>query len=195
VVNEFESKEVVAPCQFIAKAGVKNIGYTLEDTVWIDTHKTDCTTIEAAEAELFTESYDELDKFLGIVEYQDMCADIGFTEGEIRTLSEGTADMVEQPDKLVEVRASDIEGLGMFLVENIKIGERVGVARIEGSRTPLGRYTNHSGSPNTRAESVGDRAYLVATEDLEKGVEITVDYRNSRKVAESLDGRMLCLHS
>lgn len=67
VVSEFGAKELVAPCSFTAKAGVKHIGFFLKDTVWTDTHKTDAITVEAAEKEIFAESYEDLDRYNGVV--------------------------------------------------------------------------------------------------------------------------------
>ena len=75
IVSEFGAKEIVAPASFTAPAGVKHIGYTLEDTVWTDTHKVSSDNIEEAEKELFVDSYEELDRLNGIVdgEFIDMC--------------------------------------------------------------------------------------------------------------------------
>lgn len=68
VVNEFEAKEIEAPFSFTANAGVKNIGYVLEDLVWIDTSRTDKETVEEAEKDLFCDTYEELDEYMNIVE-------------------------------------------------------------------------------------------------------------------------------
>ena len=67
VVNEFGAKEIEAPFSFTAREGVKNIGYVLEDLVWIDTSRTDKETVEEAEKDIFADSYEELDKYLGII--------------------------------------------------------------------------------------------------------------------------------
>jgi len=67
VVNEFGAKEIEAPCSFTAKAGVKNIGYVLEDLVWIDTSRTDKETVEEAEKDILADSYEELDNYMNIV--------------------------------------------------------------------------------------------------------------------------------
>lgn len=76
VVNEFEAKEIEAPFSFTARAGVKNIGYVLEDLVWVDTSRTDKTTVEEAEKDIFADTYEELDEYLGI------CATIQQESGE-----------------------------------------------------------------------------------------------------------------
>jgi len=68
VMSEFGSKEIKAPCSFKAKAGVKHIGFFLEDTVWADTSRCESDNVEDAEKELYCDTYEELDAFNGIVE-------------------------------------------------------------------------------------------------------------------------------
>jgi hypothetical protein len=68
VVNEFGIREIVAPFSFTAREGVKNIGYVLEDLVWVDSTRTDKTTVEEAEKEMFVDDYETLNERLHIVE-------------------------------------------------------------------------------------------------------------------------------
>jgi len=71
VVSEFGAKDLTAPCSFKAKAGVKHIGFIIEDTVWSDTHKVTTESIEDAEKEIFVESYEELDEnIIEVIECQ-----------------------------------------------------------------------------------------------------------------------------
>lgn len=63
VISEFGSKEIEAPFSFKAMAGVKHIGFFLEDTVWEDTYSCQSDTIEDAEKELYCDTYEELDMF------------------------------------------------------------------------------------------------------------------------------------
>lgn len=67
LVNEFGSRDIIAPCSFTARAGVKNIGYFLEDTVWLDVHSVASTNIKDAEQEMFASSYQELDEYNNIL--------------------------------------------------------------------------------------------------------------------------------
>ena len=78
----------------------------------------------------------------------------------------------------------------MFLSWPIEKDGVLGPARINGKRTPLGRYTNHSMSPNAKPELMdnGD-IYLVSTMNISgckggsKGEEITVDYRDMLRLS------------
>ena len=67
VASEFGAKEIKAPASFTAKAGVKHIGFTLEDTVWSDTHKVESVNIEDAEKEIFADSYEDLDAYNNVL--------------------------------------------------------------------------------------------------------------------------------
>ena len=50
-------KEVIlkAPQTFIGGAGIQKIGYALTDVVWVNIFRTDATSVEEAEQELFIE--------------------------------------------------------------------------------------------------------------------------------------------
>jgi len=84
VVSEFGAKEIKAPASFKVKAGTKNIGFTLEDTVWVDTHKVSSNTVEEAEKEIFVDSYEEFDRLNNT--YDSMCHESGHTPEQLSLL-------------------------------------------------------------------------------------------------------------
>jgi hypothetical protein len=45
-------REIIAPFTFIAEAGTRRVGRTLEETVWTTIHATDAVTVDEAEREL-----------------------------------------------------------------------------------------------------------------------------------------------
>lgn len=57
-------KRVQGPCIFTAKAGAKRAGYSHTDTVWMTIHKTDKTTIEEIEDELWFTTDEKFDRWL-----------------------------------------------------------------------------------------------------------------------------------
>jgi len=87
------------------------------------------------------------------------------------------------PDSLT-IKKSDIEGLGLFAVEDIRSGV-LGIGWVKQDifpdgyiRTPLGGFINHSDDPNCHKinhEDVGVM-WLVATRDIKVGEELTVRY-------------------
>lgn len=190
VVSEFGSREIVAPASFKAKAGVKHIGYTLEDTVWIDTHKVESTNVEDAEKEIFVQSYDDL---AIDCEYVKMCEDVGIPQQDISSMSEldeGIIDLTD--DESIEVRESLVDGMGVFTTKDFKSGDTVTIARIGDKRTLSGRYVNHSDNPNVKPSVDGDTGIFIAIGDILKGVEIVANYRDVVKKSELLDEVVTC---
>jgi hypothetical protein len=189
--------ELTAPQTFVSKPGRK-IGYIHEKVIWQNIYATDETDVEKLE-EMFLEKsmtfkqHQEAQKLLltfdnqeNIQDYYKVISDYGFTEETVRQQTENLDDQIEMPygNYSFMVSDSNIEGKGVFATKDFVKGESVGPARINGMRTPLGRYTNHSKKPN--AEMVlkdnGDIDLIVSDfirgcKGGQLGEEITVNYR------------------
>ncbi len=103
----------------------------------------------------------------------------------------------------VEVRASSIEGLGVFAARSFRAGERIRPINVVREITPtaplredlgeradhcdypdgkvvlLGapdRYINHSCDPNAYVCYEGEQPFLMAKRDIAEGQEVTCDY-------------------
>ena len=88
--------------------------------------------------------------------------------------------------KELTIKESDIQGLGLFAVEEIKSGI-IGIGWVKHDdhvfrngyvRTPLGGFINHSDNPNCEKqvhESVG-LIWLKAMRNIEPGEELTITY-------------------
>ena len=182
VASEFGSKELIAPCSFTAPAGVKHVVYSLEDSVWSDTHKVSTTNILDAEKEIFAESYSD---------YDNVIEQIGFSEEQVTNMLEDISDLIEQPEsEQIEIKDSDIQGVGVFTTSDVKKDEVIATARVGLNRTPVGRYTNHSGDNNAICKISGNKIMFIALKDIDNGTEITVDYRDVVSSAKSLDGEL-----
>jgi hypothetical protein len=85
----------------------------------------------------------------------------------------------------VQLGKSSIQGTGVFATGDFEAGDVVAPARVEGKRTPAGRYTNHAKSPNAvmALRENGD-IDLTATQPISAGEEVTVNYR---QVLELID--------
>lgn len=84
------------------------------------------------------------------------------------------------PESLT-IKASPIEGLGLFATQDIPKGTNLGKSHIkvynEMVRTPLGGFYNHSDTPNAVKKPVGNTKWnLVTKRDIKVGEEITVKY-------------------
>jgi len=193
-------KIMSAPMTFVGPPGRKAV-YVLEDIIWQNAfpnpdNEHDIEKLEARwlEETLYFEAFKETKMLLSLDDdYEKMLVDIGMTAEEVSEYSNIDFDLVPFPknwESHVAVRKSPIHGKGLFAEANISQGSLICPARINGRRTPAGRYTNHSGAPNAVATRIfGDDLGWVALRDIHgrrggfNGEEITVDYRQVREVA------------
>lgn len=195
---------IEGPMFFVGEPGRK-IGFVIEDVTWQNIWATDETDIEKLEA-MFMEksgesatSIEEANalEFIGReIDRDDYNAVIDaspFTHEQVKAQVENEDDQIETPDdwaSVITVRDSNIHGKGVFNTWPIEKDCPLGPARVNGMRTPLGRYTNHSKTPN--AYPVLDDAenvYLWSGREISgcqggnNGEEITVDYREMLKLS------------
>jgi len=191
------TSEVVAPQIFEGKPGRK-VGLILEDMVWHNIYPTNETDIETLES-MFLDKTGvwELDNKCKVdIEYlmnhsvrddfNTMLSDLNVTAETVRQQSENEIDLIDFPSGCYKVKVSDsyIQGKGLFITSPVLPGEIIAPARIDGKRTPAGRFTNHSPTPNAKMVLLtnGDMD-LVAIQDIDgcyggdHGEEVTVDYR------------------
>lgn len=165
------TRELTAPQMFVSPPGRK-LAYVVEDMAWVNIWATDQTDIEALERDLFVDS-----------EFAQDMAELGFTTGEVRAISQSATDLDLDPGlaPCVYLASSSIEGQGCFSKGEMT-GDPIGWARFKGKRTLLGRYVNHSRTPNVEYRREGDDFYAYALRDIGCGEELTVDYRQARIV-------------
>jgi hypothetical protein len=191
--DDGSTDELVAPMMFVGKPGRK-AGYVLEDVVWQNIYATEETDIQKIEAmfleksEGFAQSQHSEPREDDQADYLAMLEETGFSHETARAQSENEGDQCAFPFGAWRVKtgASAIEGTGLFATAPIGSGELIAPARIDGKRTPAGRYTNHAKAPN--AEMVlllnGD-VDLCALRPItgchggQDGEEITIDYRQA----------------
>lgn len=84
---------------------------------------------------------------------------------------------------LYSVKDSEIHGKGVFAKENIEKGKKSLACILTDEEflySDLGKYINHSKSPNCKLVDDGSRNFLVvAINDINEGDEILVDYDNN----------------
>ena len=88
------------------------------------------------------------------------------------------------------VANSKIDGKGVFATGNLESGEIIAPARLNGKRTPAGRYTNHSKNPNSIMILRDNNDIDLVAKKVIKGCqggnlgeEITIDYRQALSLA------------
>lgn len=200
VGDDGQTKVLRAPMIFVGKPGRK-LGYVLETCIWQNVYATDERDIDKLEAmfldksatwQAHAEAAKQLETYRRREDREDFDLVVklaGFTHEAVRAQSENPHDQIRMPDGFAPkftVRDSTIEGRGVFLSAPVEEGEVIAPARVEGFRTPAGRYTNHSKNPNAKfVKDEGGDIWLVATRRISgcaggsQGEEVTVDYRQA----------------
>lgn len=200
VGDDGQTKVLRAPMIFVGKPGRK-LGYVLETCIWQNVYATEERDIDKLESMFLDKSatwqaHAEAAKQLEVYHRREDREDFelvvrlaGFTPAAVRAQSENPHDQIPMPSGFAPkftVRDSAIEGKGVFLSAPVEQGEVIAPARVDGMRTPAGRYTNHARNPNAKfvKDESGD-IWLVATQRISgcsggnQGEEVTVDYRQA----------------
>lgn len=112
-------------------------------------------------------------------DYQAFLDENGLTDEDILAVSNADPVLYLDCDSLV-VEPSPIHGFGVFAAKQIRKGAPIAPALLVGCKTTFGRYVNHSGTPNAVLVVVdANNVTLAATETIEEGTEITVNYRGT----------------
>lgn len=192
VMDDTTVKVLEAPMIFMGEPGRK-AGYIIETCTWLNIYPnpTDERDIDKLEDMFLDKSgvfksqeqpdvhQEDREDFLWLINRA------GFGEDTVRAQSENLADQIPMPAGYdhVTIRKSPIEGKGVFLSYPCPEGSLIGPARIGDMRTPIGRYTNHSKTPNCEFIRAGDGSiWLRALDDIKgcmgggQGDELTIDY-------------------
>ena len=175
-----------------SKAGCMRVGFAHAETTWLTVHRnaTGGRDLEQIEDSLIEQADLLLTRRQAALEadradYQVFLAEHGFTEPFVRSIVEDMRDHAEMPPGFdaFEVRASPIQGVGLFATRDLNAGETVAPARIGPRRTVAGRRTNHAKNPNCIfVQAPGGGLDLVTAQPVAKGTELTIDYRQAGRV-------------
>lgn len=201
-----EQREVRAPLIFEGKPGRK-VGVALEDTVWLNVYAAEERDIEVLEARFIEKSQqwlaaDKLRQRIAFTyrqrdrdDFADLLEESGFSAEVARQQSERTSDQIGAPESHgnVRIRPSSIEGSGVFLNAPVEPFHVIAPAVIDGKRTPVGRYANHSATPNAcMVRRLDGGIDLVALERIrgclggQEGDEVTIDYRQAMRLSDGM---------
>jgi len=184
-------KVFTAPCEFESKAGMQRAGRVFdEEVVWVDIYDNpdNCTDLAVLEDRLYVapkcglaDSRTDVQK--AQIDYGLFLHQLGITDADVAKIAQIESDLIDMPEGFfVELKPSSIHGLGLFATKDFEAGDTVCPGRLDGKRTPGGRFINHSLNGNIRPELVGDNIFAVASRKITAGDELLVDYRASMRV-------------
>jgi hypothetical protein len=204
-VEDGSVKIMSAPAVFGAEIGIQRALHSFEEEViWTDIYANpdNCRDIEELERRLIYEpevgladNFAHRERVRMIEDYGTFLTQIGMSQPDMDKIVENKDDQIDMPEGcFVEVKPSKIHGNGLFATKDFKAGELICPGRINGKRTPAGRYMNHSTNANVAPEKVGDDLNAVATRDIYQGEELLVNYRESMRVNFGIiiEGEMPC---
>ena len=202
---EDKVKIMTAPMEFEAKAGAQRVGRVFEEQViWVDVYENpdNCMDLDILEQRLYVvpkcglgENRVALEITNAQTDYKLFLDQIGLNQAEIDKIVTNENDLMDMPEGyFVELKDSKIHGKGLFATKNFTAGEYVCPGRLNGKRTPGGRFINHSFDSNIMPKLIGDDIYAVASRDIYENEELLVDYRSSMRVnfGINLQGELPC---
>jgi hypothetical protein len=185
-----EIKILEAPLEFDANAGEQRVGRVFDDeVVWTDIYQNEdnCHNIEMLEERLYVvpdcglgENRNKVKK--AQLDYKLFLEQIGLNQEQMNKIVD-TDDLIDFPNSVyLELKDSTIHGKGLFALKEFKKGETICAGRIDGKRTPAGKFINHSFENNVVPIKVNDDIYAVASKNIHVNEELLVDYRASMRV-------------
>ena len=184
-----ESKRLTGFNVIKCMSGKKRAAYTHEETVWTTVHPYSGDNGDDIQDFITVDSFEELEQFNNTINQADFLTfadSVGMTAEEIRAISEIEEDMVEMPVGYDAIYTDDskIEGQGLYSSMLISEGAIICPGRINGKRTPAGRFTNHALFCNAKMVFDGDDMYLKAIKGIAEDEEITISYRQVIKTRQ-----------
>ena len=180
---------LTAPLEMDAPAGIKRVGQVFEDElVWVDIYDNpdDCTDIATIEERLYVIPEcglmsNRVPKQLQEVkdDYALFLKEMKLNQVEMDKILAITHDLMDMPKEFfTELRPSKIEGTGLFATKSFKMWEVVCPCRLNGKRTPGGRFVNHSHKNNLMPIKIGEDIYAIASQDIYANEELLLNYRD-----------------
>jgi len=184
-------KVLTAPCEFESKAGVQRAGWVFDnEVIWVDVYDNpdNCTDLAVLEKRLYVVpelglADSRTDAQKARIDYGLFLHQLGTTDAEVLKIVHIESDLIDMPDGWdVKLKPSSIHGMGLFATRDFELGETVCPGRINGKRTPGGRYINHSANNNVLPKLAGDDIFVIASRKINAGDELVLDYRASMRV-------------
>jgi hypothetical protein len=112
--------------------------------------------------------------------FEGLLQEFGLTLEIARPLYERIDDQVPfRGGERVETKLSPVDGIGIFARCDFGPGDVIVCMREGSMRTPAGRYTNHSDTPNAQVVHDEKDLVLVACSGIASGEEVLIDYRQA----------------
>lgn len=167
-----------------AKAGKRQAGFALEDTIWLTINVVPSQVQENLDftSVLSFEAYEDFLNKVNTTDFKRFIIENQSTESVIQMLSEQD-DLVDLPEGYENLRVTDSSLAGKCVKSSLDIeeGQIIGPATLGINRTILGRYCNHALFANTTFRLIDGVNTVIASRRIPAGEEITMNYREVLK--------------
>lgn len=194
IVNEDGSvSKLYAPYSFISDSGKRKCVYALEDTIFLNVYNTDETNVGVLENQYVDKTKYDLQLFYRPEHTQLLTTDVKQEHSpvEVRTLFPFVGDLEQLPFGIYKVAVFPNPQAQMTVYASafISQGEVIAPLRINGQRTLIGRYLQHSSTPNAEIkQSTNGDLCIVAKQNIDGmfggiiGEEVCIDYSHYKEV-------------
>ena len=169
-------KRIKAPAMFSAPAGTKKLAYANEDSIWVNVHPAISDDPDEIVEALTVERFADFDRLISKADMEYKVGAFGYTPEAMQKLSEDESTLDSSPLDGVEVKDSELHGLGLFATKEFTPDETICLTAKDGKRTLAGRYSNHSHTPNCGVSYRDGQFVLIAVGHIQAGDELTTDY-------------------
>lgn len=167
-----------------AKAGKRQAGFALEDTVWLTVNIVPEDVDQPLEytSVLSYKEFNDYIREVNLNDYQQLLAELELTEEQMQEIVT-VDDLVDLPEDYshIYISESHLSGKGLFSTIDISEGELICPTRLGDNRTIAGRYSNHALVANTKPVIVDGKFYIQACRCIPANEEITMNYRDILK--------------
>lgn len=186
-------KILEAPLEFDSPPGAQRVGRIFEEeVVWVDVYDNpdNCEDLDVLEKRLFVVPEcglqdNRIKKQINETHenYQLFLKEYGLKQEEVDKIVAIETDLMNMPEGyFTELRDSKIHGKGLFATKNFNMWDVVCPCRLDGKRTPGGRFVNHSNEKNLMPVKIGDDIYAIACRDIYENEELLLDYRSMMRI-------------
>lgn len=180
-----EGVAVEAPYYGIAAPGQNKIGYAITDILFANVDLCSATDEDGAFEECIdlNEQKIEYNKNKALADkrgYEKFLINNNLTEEQVQKFVH-TDNVVEIGIEGIEVRNAGTTGKGVFAIAEIPHGKVIGPHLLNKKRTELGRWLNHSETPNAEVSviTLGVDTELLCISNITQDEEITINYNDA----------------
>lgn len=181
-------KTIEASTVVHSSPGIKRVLFAHEDSVWINFHHnpTNETDIDKIEKTYVVETFDDF-YLSSDRSFYDVLKVCGVNENQMKQISDNLDDFQDMKQPGIYLKDSPVHGKGLFASKSFNIDDEIGIARLGKFRTPIGKFCNHSGTPNAKmVMKENGNVELVAIDNIKDNEEIFSDYYFNFKNTRSL---------